>query len=126
MRFAWRGLSATPCCRCCPGRRRRRPVRAADRAAERPVPREVRGHRPGAGLHDGLSRGLGVGSWVLGIGHRGLATGRAPELDLSGILNCVARGAPYGAQEWLTRTAEQRGLAYTMRPCGRPRKDVVQ
>jgi putative transposase len=36
----------------------------------------------------------------------------------------VNRGTPFGAADWVVRTAEQMGLEATLRPRGRPRKDA--
>lgn len=46
-----------------------------------------------------------------------------PESDLSGVRTSVVRGSPYGSEQWVARTADALGLAHTLRPRGRPRKD---
>ena len=44
----------------------------------------------------------------------------APELDA--LRRSVNRGQPFGSGTWMARTAQRLGLASTMRPRGRPRK----
>ena len=44
------------------------------------------------------------------------------EAELEAIRRCVARGQPYGGEQWVRRTAEQRGLESTLRAAHRPRK----
>ncbi len=42
--------------------------------------------------------------------------------DLAALRNSVNRGAPFGGQRWVRRTATRLGLDSTLRPLGRPRK----
>ncbi|MGB2824226.1 MAG: transposase [Phycisphaerae bacterium] len=42
--------------------------------------------------------------------------------ELEALRHSVARGRPLGAPAWVTRIAEKLGLASTLRPRGRPRK----
>ena len=44
------------------------------------------------------------------------------EAELEAIRRCVARGQPYGGEQWVRRTAEQLGLESTLRAPHRPRK----
>lgn len=44
------------------------------------------------------------------------------QAELDAIRQCVARGRPYGADEWATKTAAQLGLESTLRGRGRPKK----
>jgi len=43
------------------------------------------------------------------------------EAELAALRHCVNRGTPYGAQNWIERTAKQLGLESTLRPRGRPK-----
>jgi putative transposase len=42
--------------------------------------------------------------------------------EVDAIRRCVARGQPYGREQWIRRTAEQLGLESTLRAPHRPRK----
>jgi putative transposase len=42
--------------------------------------------------------------------------------ELNAVRTCVARGRPFGDQEWTEKTCERTGLWSTVRPRGRPRK----
>lgn len=44
------------------------------------------------------------------------------EAEVDAIRRCIARGQPYGAEDWVRRTAEQLGLESTLRAPHRPRK----
>ncbi len=44
------------------------------------------------------------------------------EIELAAMRRSVARGAPYGGNDWIRRTAKRLGLESTLRPRGRPRK----
>lgn len=44
------------------------------------------------------------------------------EAEVEAIRRCVARGQPYGGEDWVCRTAEQLGLETTLRGPHRPRK----
>ena len=44
----------------------------------------------------------------------------AKELDRVRV--SIARGRPYGADDWVTQTVNELGLQHTVRPEGRPRK----
>jgi len=46
------------------------------------------------------------------------------EAELNAVRLSIKCGAPYGAGDWTTRTAERLGLDVTPRPRGRPRKKV--
>jgi len=46
--------------------------------------------------------------------------------NLEELRRSVNRGTPFGALDWVLRTAEQMGLEATLRPRGRPRKDVEE
>jgi len=43
------------------------------------------------------------------------------QAELDALRHCISRGTPYGAGEWVTRTAAALGLELTFRPRGRPR-----
>ena len=43
------------------------------------------------------------------------------EAELSALRTCVARGRPYGRDDWVLRTARRLGLGSALRPRGRPR-----
>jgi putative transposase len=44
------------------------------------------------------------------------------ETELAAIRRNVAKGTPYGSEQWVTQTAARLGLASTLRPRGRPGK----
>ncbi len=44
------------------------------------------------------------------------------EKELARIRTSVVRGRPYGSESWVQKTAERLGLAFSLRPRGRPRK----
>jgi hypothetical protein len=44
------------------------------------------------------------------------------ERSLAVVRDAVCRGRPYGKPEWVERVAGRLGLAFTLRPRGRPRK----
>ncbi len=44
------------------------------------------------------------------------------EAEVEAIRRCVARGQPYGGEDWVRRTAEQLGLESTLRAPHRPKK----
>ena len=44
------------------------------------------------------------------------------ESEVEAIRRCVARGQPYGGEDWVRRTAGQLGLESTLRAPHRPRK----
>jgi putative transposase len=44
------------------------------------------------------------------------------EAEVEAIRRCVARGQPYGGQDWVRRTAKRLGLESTLRAPHRPRK----
>jgi putative transposase len=46
------------------------------------------------------------------------------EAEVEAIRRCVARGQPYGGEDWVRRTAAQLGLESTLRAPHRPRKTV--
>ena len=48
------------------------------------------------------------------------------EAELAAMRRCVARGAPYGTEEWTRRTADSLGLGSSLRPRGRPRKESIK
>ena len=47
------------------------------------------------------------------------------EAELAALRCSVNRGAPFGAPTWVRRAAARLGLEASLRPRGRPRKDVV-
>ena len=38
------------------------------------------------------------------------------------LRGCIRRGAPFGVEGWVKKTADRLGLATTLRPRGRPKK----
>jgi putative transposase len=44
--------------------------------------------------------------------------------EVEAVRLCVTRGRPLGSEAWQARTAARLGLAHTLRPEGRPRKEV--
>ena len=44
------------------------------------------------------------------------------EAEVGAIRRCVARGRPYGSEDWVFRTAKKLGLESSLRPPHRPRK----
>ncbi|HUG90411.1 MAG TPA: transposase [Planctomycetaceae bacterium] len=44
------------------------------------------------------------------------------EAEVQAVRHCMTRGAPYGDERWVKRTAVRLGLESTLRPRGRPRK----
>ena len=46
------------------------------------------------------------------------------EAELEALRRAAARGSPFGSAPWCERTARQLGLQATLRPRGRPRKNV--
>jgi putative transposase len=44
------------------------------------------------------------------------------EAEVIALRHCVNRGTPFGEQGWVATTADQLGLAATLRPRGRPKK----
>ena len=40
------------------------------------------------------------------------------------LAECIARGRPFGADKWQTRTAKKLRIESSMRPIGRPRKNI--
>ena len=57
-------------------------------------------------------------SWV---GH---VNASQSEAELAALRRSVQRGSPYGEESWLATTADRLGLASTLRPQGRPRKNI--
>lgn len=46
------------------------------------------------------------------------------EAELDAIRQCLRRGSPYGGPAWSEQTAQRLGLEPTLRPRGRPRKEL--
>ena len=44
--------------------------------------------------------------------------------ELEDVRRCVKRGAPYGTEAWIRKTASRLALEHTVRPRGRPRKQA--
>ena len=49
-----------------------------------------------------------------------------PQRDLASLRTSIARGRPFGAEPWIKRMIDAMGLAFTLRPRGRPRKQALQ
>jgi putative transposase len=47
------------------------------------------------------------------------------ESELAGVRRSVMRGSPYGAPPWQQQTARTLGLEATLRPLGRPKKQIA-
>jgi putative transposase len=48
------------------------------------------------------------------------------EAELEALRRSIARGCPYGPEAWVEKVVERLGLQSTIRPRGRPRKQVTQ
>jgi putative transposase len=48
------------------------------------------------------------------------------EAELEAVRRCVQRGSPFGQEPWLKATAKRLGLESTLRPRGRPKKQLPQ
>ena len=46
------------------------------------------------------------------------------EAELQALRQCLSRGRPFGSDTWVQRTSKRLGLESTLRPRGRPRKDI--
>jgi putative transposase len=46
------------------------------------------------------------------------------EVELNAIRHCSQRGTPYGSPAWVTQSAARLQLKHTLRPRGRPKKQV--
>ena len=46
--------------------------------------------------------------------------------ELAALRRCVRRGSPFGPEKWAQRIARRFGLASTLRPRGRPKKDQAE
>ncbi len=46
------------------------------------------------------------------------------EAEVAALRRCTQRGAPYGDERWTRRSARKLGLASTLRPRGRPKKET--
>ena len=68
---------------------------------------------------DGL---LGDGPLDKFRGWTNYVNGVESDAELVALRQCVARGAPYGAERWQRRAAKSLGLESSLRPRGRPRK----
>jgi len=44
--------------------------------------------------------------------------------DIDTIQNCIKRGSPYGSKQWTTAKAKELNLQSTLRPRGRPKKNL--
>jgi putative transposase len=55
-------------------------------------------------------------------GWRKLVNEPQTEAEVDAIRRCLARGQPYGCEDWVRRTAEKLGLESTLRAPHRPRK----
>jgi putative transposase len=47
-----------------------------------------------------------------------------PQTEAESLRECLRRGRPYGADDWLEKTAHRLGLESSLRPRARPRKAV--
>jgi hypothetical protein len=47
-----------------------------------------------------------------------------PDAELDQVRHSVNRGSPYGSAGWVSRMAAQLGLRASLRPRGRPRKEM--
>jgi putative transposase len=48
------------------------------------------------------------------------------EAELERLRHSLARGTPFGSEDWIRRTAVALGLEFTLRPSGRPRKNASE
>lgn len=67
-----------------------------------------------------------LSQWPVEIPARWVATVNTPlsAVEEQAIRQSIARGRPYGSQRWIKKMARQLGLETTMRPPGRPRKEL--
>ena len=47
------------------------------------------------------------------------------EAELAAIRRSLQRGQPFGGDDWVRRTAQRLGLQSTLRPRGRPKKEIA-
>ena len=47
------------------------------------------------------------------------------EAEVERLRECLRRGRPYGASEWMIQTATRLGLEASLRPLGHPRKELA-
>jgi putative transposase len=85
--------------------------------------RETNGDRP----LEMLSQAV-LADWPLPRPSDWLARVNKPqtEAELAALRQCVNRGCPYGATEWVTKTADQLGINSSLRQRGRPKKDIAK
>lgn len=77
-----------------------------------------------AGRSDDPERRAMLSAWPVPRPARWAATVNRPQsqTELEALRGCVRRGRPYGDERWVGRSAAALGLASTLRPRGRPRK----
>jgi putative transposase len=65
-----------------------------------------------------------LSDWPMALPTRGTdhVNGVLTESELAALRQCMARGAPYGADDWQKQTVAALGLQSSVRPMGRPRK----
>ena len=66
-----------------------------------------------------------LSAWPLPIPTDWVARVNAPhtEAELEALRRAVRRGCPFGSPAWQQQMAARQGLAHTLRPLGRPRKE---
>jgi putative transposase len=47
------------------------------------------------------------------------------EAELASLRRSVEQGRPFGSERWVQRTAASLGLEITLRPRGRPKKQII-
>jgi putative transposase len=67
-----------------------------------------------------------LSEWPVACPRSWVAHVNAPqsEAELKAIRHSIARGTPYGDDRWVDRVARRLGLESSLRPRGRPRKEV--
>lgn len=78
----------------------------------------------GGGSRDGLTRA----SWPVDRprGWVGLVNQPLSEREVARVRTSLYRGAPFGSDAWMRRTADRLDLASTLRPRGRPKKPLSE
>ena len=75
-------------------------------------------------LHGNAEQGAILGPWPVAKPRQWTKLVEEPqhETEVNALRKCIARGQPFGSDSWVTSTASELGLEFTLRPRGRPRK----
>lgn len=80
--------------------------------------------RIGRDADAGLSKRLSAGPLPLPANWSALVNNPQTEAELSALRRSVVRSSPYGGDSWASMTAKALGLESSLRPRGRPKKDL--